>query len=273
MKIFISADMEGISGVVSSSHTEPGNKEYDRMRLLMTKEVNAVIQAAFDFGATEVVVNDSHNNMDNILIEELDKRAVLISGSPKPLSMMEGIDESYKAVFFVGYHARAGTDNAIMDHTYTSKVMYAKINGREMSEAGLNGRLAGYYGVPVALITGDQNAVLCAKEELHRDIVGVVVKEAVGRYAARVFPFDIVKRKIEEGVKEALLKIDSFKPVKEEGPVELEVSFFRTVMADMTLLIPGTKKKDPRTVIYTAKDYLEAYKVFRAMLAISPGIN
>jgi len=272
MKIFISSDMEGISGVVSSRHTEPGNKEYDRMRALMTKEVNAVIEAAFDFGAKEIVVNDSHNNMDNILIEELDSRAVLISGSPKPLSMMEGIDGSFDAVFFVGYHARAGSSNAIMDHTYTSKVLYAKINGKELSEAGINGRLAGYYDVPVALVTGDQNAVLCAKEELN-DPVGVVVKEAVGRYAAKIYPFEIVRERIDEGVREALSKINSFKPTKEEGAVELEVSFFRTVMADMTLLIPGTKRKDPRTVVYIAKDYLEAYKVFRAMLAISPGIN
>lgn len=264
--------MEGISGVVSSNHVEPGSGEYERFRRLMTREVNAVVEAAYEYGASEIVVNDSHNKMDNILVEELHPRACLISGSPKPLSMMQGIDETFDAVFFVGYHARAGCSEAIMDHTYTGSVIYAKINGKFMSEAGLNGRLAGYFGVPVVLITGDQNAVRCAKDELN-DPVGVVVKEAVTRYSAKVFPFDVVREKIREGVKKAIEDLSRFKPTVEEGPVELEVSFWRSIMADMALLIPGMMKKDARTVVYTAKDYLEAYKVFRAVLAVNSGIR
>ncbi|KXG76042.1 D-aminopeptidase [Fervidicola ferrireducens] len=264
--------MEGISGVVSSSHVEPGSGEYERFRRLMTREVNAVVEAAYEYGASEIVVNDSHNKMDNILVEELHPKACLISGSPKPLSMMQGIDETFDAVFFVGYHARAGCSEAIMDHTYTGSVIYAKINGKFMSEAGLKGRLAGYFGVPVTLITGEQNAVRCAKEELN-DPVGVVVKEAVTRYSAKVFPFDVVREKIREGVKKAIEDLSRFKPTVEEGPVELEVSFGRSIMADMALLIPGMMKKDARTVVYTAKDYLEAYKVFRAALAVNSGIR
>ncbi|MFO7153045.1 MAG: M55 family metallopeptidase [Bacillota bacterium] len=272
MKIYISADMEGISGVVSSNHVEAGSGEYERFRRLMTREVNAVIEAALECGASEIVVNDSHNKMDNILIEEFHPKACLISGSPKPLSMMQGIDETFDAVFFVGYHARPGVAEAIMDHTYTGTVMYAKINGKLMSEAGLNGRLAGYFGVPVALVTGDQNAVKCAKDELN-DPVGVVVKEAITRYSAKVYPFDVVREKIREGVKKAIEKLPNLKPTVEQGPVELEVSFYRSIMADMALLIPGMAKKDGRTVVYTAKDYLEAYKVFRAALAINSGVQ
>ncbi|MCR4431029.1 MAG: M55 family metallopeptidase [Tepidanaerobacteraceae bacterium] len=272
MKIFISADMEGISGVVSMEQIEPGARDYERARRMMTREVNAVVDAALECGASEIVVNDSHDNMDNILIEELNRRAVLISGSPKPLSMMQGIDESFDAAFFVGYHARAGTACAVIDHTYAFRVLSAKINGKPMSEAGLNGRLAGWFGVPVAFISGDQNAVACAKEELNNP-VGVEVKSAVGRNAAVIYPFDVVKERLRAGVAEAVKNLKSFKPTVEKGPVELEVSFSISGMADMALLIPGTSRKDGRTVVHTARDYMDAFKVFRVMLALSSGIR
>jgi len=109
------------------------------------------------------------------------------------LSMMQGIDESFDAVFFIGYHARAGVSYSIMDHTYTSRIMDVKINGRKMSEAGINGRLAGYFGVPVVLVSGDQNAVKCVREELN-DPVGIQVKEAIGRNAAILYPMGRVKK-------------------------------------------------------------------------------
>jgi D-amino peptidase len=272
VKIYISADMEGISGVVSMQQIDPGAREYERARRMMTREVNAVIEAAFEHGAREIVVNDAHGDMDNILIEELDSRVSLISGSPKPLSMMQGIDSSFDGVFFVGYHARAGSSEAIIDHTYTFRVLDAKINGRPMSEAGLNGRLAGYYRVPVTFISGDQNAVRCAREELNNHI-GVVVKQAVGRTAAVIYPFSQVETRLKAGVAEALKKIRSFKPTVERDLVELEVSFNVSDMAAMALLIPGAIRKDARTVVYTGRDYLETYKVFRAMLALTRGIT
>ncbi|MDI3480959.1 MAG: D-amino peptidase [Tepidanaerobacteraceae bacterium] len=272
MKIFISADMEGISGVVSMEQIEPGARDYERARRMMTREVNAVVEAALECGASEIVVNDSHDNMDNILIEELNPKAVLISGSPKPFSMMQGIDESFDAAFFVGYHARAGTGKAVIDHTYAFRVLSARINGKPMSEAGINGRLAGCFGVPVAFVSGDQNAVACAKEELNGP-VGVAVKSAVGRNAAVIYPFGVVKQKLRQGVQEAMKNLKSIKPTVENGPVELEVSFSISGMADMAMLIPGTSRKDGRTVVYTATDYMEAFKAFRAMLALSHGIR
>ncbi|MGJ8455193.1 M55 family metallopeptidase [Pseudothermotoga sp. U03pept] len=272
MKIFISVDMEGISSVVSTSHVEPDTKEYERFRRLMTKEVNAVVEAAYEFGATEVVVNDSHNNMDNILIEELHPRAVLISGSPKPWSMMQGIDESFDAAFFVGYHARAGSTEAIMDHTYTGRVLYAKVNNKLMSEAGLNARLAGSFGVPVVLITGDQTTIECARQELN-DFVGVAVKEAYGRYSAKIYPFEVVKELLRKGVKEALENIKRFKPTVEQEPIELEIAFIRSAMAEMALLIPGILRKDARTLLYKAGSYTEAYRVFRACAALSANVS
>ena len=210
--------------------------------------------------------------MDNILIEELDSRVSLISGDLKPLSMMEGIDDSFDGVFFVGYHARAGSEKAVIDHTYTFRVLSAKINGRPVSEAGLNGRLAGYYRVPVALISGDQNAIRCAREELNNHI-GVVVKEAIGRTSAVIYPFSKIETRLKAGVAEAMKKIRSFKPTVETNPVQLEITFTVSDMAAMATLIPGVVKKDARTVVYTGRDYLETYKVFRAMLAMTQGIR
>lgn len=272
MKIFISADMEGISGIFSLAQTDPREREYERARRLMTEEINSVIEAAFRAGADEIVVNDSHGDMDNILREDLDRRAVLISGNPKPLSMMQGIDSSFDAVFFVGYHARAGFSEAVIDHTYTFRVLDVKINGKSMSEAGINGRLAGYFGVPVVFISGDQNTISCAYSELENP-VGVVVKEAVGRTSAKLFPFEMVKERLTAGVSKALESIKTIKPTIEKDPVELEISFTVSNMADMCLLIPGAIKKAPRTVIYKGKDYLETFNVFRVMLMLTSGIR
>ncbi|WP_213974139.1 M55 family metallopeptidase [Tepidanaerobacter acetatoxydans] len=271
MKIYISTDMEGISGITSMHQINSGAREYERARRMMTREVNAVIEAAFENGAKDIVINDAHGDMDNILIEELDSRVSLISGSLKPLSMMEGIDESFDAVFFVGYHARAGSSESIIDHTYTFRVLEAKINGRPVSEAGLNGRLAGYYHVPVAFVSGDQNAIRCAREELNEH-VGVAVKRALGRTAAVIYPFSQVEARLKAGVAEAMKKIPSFKPTVEKDPVELEVTFTVSDMSAIAQLIPGVTRKDARTVIYTGRDYLETYKVFRVMLALTSGI-
>ena len=272
MKIFISADMEGISGVVDIEQTLPGARDYERSRRLMTKEVNAVIEAAFEHGADEVLVSDSHGNNNNILIEGLYPRATLISGSYQPLDMMQGIDNSVDAVFFVGYHARAGTPEAVIDHTYVFRVINVKINDKLMGEAGINGRLAGSFGVPVAFVSGDQKAIMCAKEELNNP-VSVVVKESISRTAAKIYPFPLVKERLTAGVSEAMKNIKLFKPTVEEGPVKLEVSFSISNMAEICLLIPGVTKKDGRTVIYSGKEYMEVFKVFMVMLGLTSGIK
>jgi D-amino peptidase len=268
VKIYISADMEGISGVVSHAQVDPPGPDYERARHRMTREVNLVIDAAFEHGAREVVVNDSHNDMDNILYEDLDPRAHLISGSPKPLSMMQGIDETFDAVFFVGYHARGGTPKAVMDHTYASKVFRVDINGKPMSEAGLNGRVAGYFGVPVALLTGDQSAVRCAREDLG-ELVGIVVKEGISRTSALLYPLQEVDQRLRAGVAKAMANIDNFKPTVETSPIELAVTFTESQMAARALIISGVHLRDGRTVVYRCQDYLELFNVFRNMLSLA----
>lgn len=273
MKIYISADMEGISGIVSGKQVTSGNRDYERARKMMTKEVNTMIDALYFRGANEVLVNDSHGSMDNILIEDFDERAELISGSPKPLSMMEGIDDSFDYCIFLGYHGRAGKEAAVMDHLYSSSSVFeARINGKAVSEAGLNGRLAGYFGIPVAVVTGDQNAISCSKEELNYHI-GIQVKEAIGRNSAKLLAFPKVIQKIRDGVEEFFNKKEKLKPTIENGKINLEVEFNKTTMAEMASLIPGTNFVDGRTLSYESDDYLNIYKTFRAMLGLASTIN
>src|SRR5688572_15225988 len=156
--------MEGIAGLVSSSQVTGGERDYSVGRKLMIAETNVAIAAAFDAGATEVLVNDSHGSQTNLLAEELDRRATLITGSPKPLGMMQGIDSTFDAVIFIGYHAQASTMDAVLGHTYSGTLKSVKLNGREVGEYGLNATAAGHYGVPVVFIAGDKAVVAQAME-------------------------------------------------------------------------------------------------------------
>jgi D-amino peptidase len=189
MRVYISVDMEGVAGVVHENQTDPTEPrysgEYNRFRRLMTNEANAAIAGALEAGAKAVVVNDSHWLMRNLLAEELNPNAELMSGGPKRLSMIEGIDGSFDAAMFVGYHARAGTRNATIDHTYTSRVYEARINGQPVGELALNAAMAGVHGVPVVLVSGDQALAAEATALLGTALEAVIVKEAVGRFAAR----------------------------------------------------------------------------------------
>ncbi len=187
MKLYISCDMEGIGGVVDGEQTNPTHPEYQYCRKLMLGEVNAAIEGALTAGAREIVVNDAHWNMRNLLNEDLHPAALYLSGSPKPLSMMTGIDNTFAAAFFIGYHARAGSAPANIDHTYDDPqvVQGVWLNGTEVGEYGVNAAVAGYFGVPVVLMTGDQTACAQARELLGDDLETVVVKEAVGRVAAK----------------------------------------------------------------------------------------
>ena len=167
MKLLICADMEGVTGVTEWNHVSPSHAEYPRFRRLMTADVNAAVRGAFEGGATEIIVADGHNLGTNILIEELDPRARLNGGTTAPLAMVQGIQDGPDAVFFVGYHARNGTQNAILDHTWSSStVADVWLNGRVTGEIGLNAGVCGHFGVPVLLVTGDQSAGAEAREWL-----------------------------------------------------------------------------------------------------------
>lgn len=267
MKVYISCDMEGISGVVAGKQTDNREEEYKRAQKLMTGEVNAAIEGALAGGASEVLVNDSHGSMRNILIEELNPAAQLISGSPKPLSMMQGIDESFDAAFFIGYHAQAGTAYSTLDHTYSGIVYQVSLNGRPVGETGLNAALAGHFGVPVVLVTGDK---LLVKEAtaLLGTVEGVAVKESCSRYAARCLVPDAVRDRIRQAAQSALAKTGR-KPFIVEPPITLAVDFTSSAHLDMAELIPGSRRSGGRHIEYTHDDLLTVYKVWRAMLTLA----
>ncbi len=265
-KIYISADMEGITGVSTWDETERPKPEFDRFRKIMTDEVNAAIEGAFEGGATEVLVNDSHNSMRNILIERLHPRAALISGNVKRLSMVEGIDESFDGVFFLGFHSASGTLNSILDHTYTSRIHRAWINEAEASEFIIFGAAAGYFGVPIKFFSGDDKACQSAKDYFG-EIETVVVKKAISRQAALMFPPAVTHQQIRESAKCAVSiegKVTRFKP-----PITLRVEFVSTREADGASILPLSRRTDAFTLEYTHDDYLVIIDALLAMCRLS----
>lgn len=267
MRVYISVDMEGIGGVVHEDQTDPTDArhaaEYNRFRRLMTNEANAAVLGALDAGATRVLVNDSHWDMRNLLAEELHPVAELLSGSPKRLSMVEGIDGGFDAALFIGYHAMAGTRDAVIDHTYTSRVYQARINGQPVGELAFNAAMAGVHRVPVALVSGDQSLAAEARALLGSTIETIVVKEAVGRFAARAVAPSVACERIRSGAAATLKRTHA--PFTLRGPIRLEVDFVVSQMADMAELVPGSVRTGGRTVTYTGEDFREVFRAWRAM--------
>jgi len=265
LKIYISADIEGIGGVVSRMQTSWEGEEYQRFRRFMTQEVNAAIEGAFSVGATEVVVSDSHGSGQNILIEELNKEVKLIRDWPRPLIMMEGIDETFDAVFLIGYHAKEGSKDATLAHSMSgSRIFDIKLNGISVPEAGFNAAIAGHFGVPVVLISGDQTIVSQAKELLG-DVEGVVVKEGIGTIAKTIHP-EKTQKLIKEGAIRALRRLKEFQPLKLQTPITLEITFKDEVYASLVGMLPGVKQLDGRTISFTGKDMVVVSKFLSAIL-------
>jgi D-amino peptidase len=267
MRVYISVDMEGVAGVVHEDQTDPTDPrhagEYNRFRRLMTSEANAAVEGALAAGATRVLVNDSHWLMRNLLAEELHPAAELLSGGPKLRSMVEGVDLGFDAAMFVGYHAMAGTASAVIDHTYTSIVHEVRLNGRPAGELAINAAFAGIHGVPVVLVSGDQALAAEAKDLLGDGVEAVVVKHAVGRFAARsVSPAESCRR-IREGATAALRR--RHEPLELPPPIRLEVEFALTQMADMAELVPGSVRTGGRTIEYAHDDYREVFRAWRAL--------
>ncbi|HEU4828303.1 MAG TPA: M55 family metallopeptidase [Gemmatimonadales bacterium] len=267
MRVYISVDMEGIAGVVHEQQTDPVDPrfaaEYARSCRLMTGEANAAIEGALAAGASGVVVNDSHWLMRNLIAEELHEEAELISGNPKTLSMVEGIGGGFDALFFIGYHGRAGTARSTIDHTYTDRIYDVRVNGVPVGEMGLNAAVAGCFGVPVALVSGDQSVAAEAVETFGDHVETVVVKEAVSRHAARCLSPTEARRRIRAAAESTLRR--PHPPYLARVPVTIETDFARTVHADMAELVPGSERIAARTVRYRHDDYREAFRAWRAM--------
>ena len=271
MRVYISVDMEGIAGVVHESQTDPTTPafaaEYARFRRLMTAEANAAVEGALAAAATKVLVNDSHWFMRNLLVEELHEAAALVSGDPKPHSMVQGIEGGFDAALFIGYHARAGTPNAILDHTYADRIHEVRLNGKAVGELGLNAAFAGSHGVPVALVSGDSALAAETRELLGPKVSTVVVKQAVSRHAAQSVAPAVACRMIREEVAQALKR--SHAPFVPAKPTTLEVDFALTIHADMAELCPGATRTAGRTVTFAHQDYAEVFRAWRALLNLS----
>ena len=267
--VFISVDMEGMAGIVHLQQVMRGSPEYERSCHLMTAETNAAVAGARRAGATRLVVNDSHGDMRNLLPDELDDGVEVISGADKPYSMGAGLDPSLEVAFFIGYHASIGTERAIMDHTYGGRTVYAlRINERAQSEATLNAALAGTHGVRTALITGDRATVEEATAEL-AGIEGVVVKEALGRQAARsLHPVEACRR-IEQGAYRAYADQAKRPLYRPSGPFVLEIDWMNASMADLCAQLPEVERAGGRTTRYRTPDFQTCYRMLLALLVIA----
>jgi D-amino peptidase len=262
--VYVSIDMEGVAGVAHLRQVMRGTDDYPAARLLMTREANSAVAGAFEGGATSVVVNDSHGDMENLLPEEMDPRAELILGSPKVLSMMQGFGSEFDVALFVGYHASAGTQAAVLDHTYSGRLLYeVRLNGEPVTEAELNAAFAGTFGVAVGLITGDDKA--CA--QVAKRLPGIrtaVVKEGHGRGVARSLHPSAARDAIRAAAAEAVSARGDLTPYRPDPPFVLEADIATTSGADLCALAPGTDRTGPRTVRFQTPDFREA---FRCLLA------
>ncbi|MBT5097594.1 MAG: M55 family metallopeptidase, partial [Candidatus Marinimicrobia bacterium] len=224
-KIFISADLEGVVGAVTGEQLGPGGFEYNRFREFMTAEVNAAIEAAKSAGATEILVADSHGNGQNLLIEKLPKDVKLIRSWPRPLGMMEGIDSSFDGVIFTGYHASTDNKEGVRAHTFSSaRLTSLKVNGEVMTEGSWNAAVAGEFGVPVIMISGDDAAVNEVKSVIGK-AEGAIVKESISFHSAKSLHPEAAYDLIAEKTSYAVKNIKKYKPYKIKGPVTVSVSF------------------------------------------------
>lgn len=260
LKVYISVDMEGIAGIVSAAQT--GGSDYEWARPLMLAETNAAIAGAFEAGATEVVVNDAHGTHTNLRADQVDRRATLISGSPKPLGMVEGLDATFDAVIFIGYHGHANQVDALHGHTYSHALRHVRLNGREVGEYGTAGMVAGHFRVPVVFVSGDR-AFAEEARSFFPGVEALAVKDAIGFNAARTLHPAVARERITAGVKAALAGRAKAKPVVITTPINLEVELSATPYADAMMFVPGMERVDGATVRYRAPDALVAYKVSR----------
>ena len=264
LRVFVSVDMEGIGGIGTPAMTSASGKDYATGRALMTAEVNAVVAAIFTHGPAEILVNDSHGDMQNLLHLELDPRVRYLQGSIKPYGMVQGLDSTFDAVIFVGYHARAGTRDGFIAHTGSGAVEGLWINGVEVGEGGLNAIYAGALGVPVLVASGDEAFV----REIGAIVPGirtVTTKQAVGSVVAVLVHPDSVKAQLAVAVRAAFAGRAGTKPVGSSRPVTVRLRFDTTTRADIVEVIPGVRRVDGTTVEWQAPSMREAYPMVRLM--------
>ena len=262
LSVFISVDMEGTVGAVTDDQLDPGSFEYERFRRFMTEETNAAIAAVKAAGATRVIVADTHGNGENLLIEDLAEDVLIVRSWPRPLGMAQGVEQGdIDAAIFLGYHAPAGSREGVLAHTWSGSAIRAVyLNEQLMSEGDINAALVGHFGVPVVMVSGDETAV----EELRAfvgDIEGAVVKWSYGHHSALTLTPKAAYKLIGEKVRAAMERLDSFEPVRMEGPLTVDFVFVYSGMAEYMAFVPGAERVDSHTVRFVTDDIVEVQEL------------
>ena len=264
LKVFISVDMEGVTGVVSGDDASRGGYDYDYFREIMTREANAAIEGALAAGATDIVVRDSHGSALNLLPEMLNHNVKFIRDwSGGPMWMMEGIDGSYDAAVFIGYHAKAGTPNGVLDHTSSGNIMDVSVNGYSLPETGYNALMAGYYDVPVVFVAGDK-AVCDQAKELLGSVETVAVKEGIGAAALNLHP-KVARDRIRSGVEKALKNLADYKPYKLTSPLTMVLKLKTEQSIYEGAIYPGATRTGDWELTYVAQDVMELMRAYSGM--------
>jgi len=257
LKIYISADMEGLVGTVTDAQLSPGGFEYERFREFMTAEVNAAIDAARAAGATEFVISDSHGNGQNLLIDRLPDDVTVIRSWPRELSMMAGIDDTFDGVIFIGYHASTANTRGVRAHTMSSaNITSVRLNGIEMTEGSMAAAAAGHFGVPVIMVSGDDAAV-AENQVLIGDIEGAVVKWAKGFHSAETLTPEAAYEVIRTRTKSAIDRIGQFQPYVLETPIELELTLKNYTPIELLGYLPNVERVNSHTIRFVGKDIIE----------------
>ena len=268
MKLYLSVDMEGISGIPDYTYIDSAKHNYERGRRIMTEETNYVIDSAFRFGCQQVLVNDSHSKMNNILIDELHPDAVLITGDVKPMSMMQGLDETYDGVILLGYHARAGSAG-VLSHSMIHAVRNFYLNDEVIGEMGFNAYVAGHFGVPVLMVAGD-DMVAKEAEELIPGVTTAAVKETISRSSVKSLTPKMAGELLYSKTTEALTNRQSVSPMIAPDRPVLKIEFNNYGQAEWASLMPGTELlPGTTTVSFQAKDVLEAYRGMLVMTELA----
>jgi len=272
-KVYISADMEGVVGVVTGEQLGPGGFEYAKAREYMTQEVLAAIRGARAAGATEIVISDSHGNGQNLLLDKLPADVTVVRAWPRPLMMMEGIDETFDAAIFIGYHAGTTNPDGVRAHTMSSgRLADIRLNGQSVPEGGINAAIAGHFGVPVVMVSGDDAAVT-EVSHIVGDIEGAVVKWNLSFHSARTLMPEAAYALIEEKVEAALRRLDDFEPVVLEEPITLDVRFKNYRPSQVLAYLPIVERTDAHSIRYVGEDMIAVSKFLEFMMHYEAGLE
>jgi D-amino peptidase len=273
LKVHISVDMEGIAGVVTGDQLGPTGFEYGRFREFMTREAMAAVTAAKEAGATEIVVADAHGNGENLLIEQFPADVKIVRSWPRPLSMMGGVDASFDAAIFIGYHASTTSLTGVRAHTFSSATLTrVALNGVDMTEGSWNAAIAGHFNVPIVMVSGD-DAAIAEVRKVVGNLEGAETKKALGFHAAMTVTPAAAQADIAVKVKAALARRPSFRPYKPQGQIVVDVSFKHYLPAEVLGYLPMFERTSAHSIRFRAKDMVEASAIMEFIGEYRPDLS